>query len=56
MKQPRRLSKSYSRQKRELARAYFVFQRYTRRYSAREGLQKGTIFPELYRPYVSPCR
>ncbi|KKM10625.1 hypothetical protein SY88_13280 [Clostridiales bacterium PH28_bin88] len=35
----------------ELARAYVPFQTYTIRFEPEEGLQKGTIFPELYRPY-----
>ncbi|NLB17567.1 MAG: spore coat associated protein CotJA [Syntrophomonadaceae bacterium] len=35
----------------ELARAYIKKQQYTRRFSALEGLEKGTIFPELYKPY-----
>lgn len=35
----------------ELARAYIKIQEYTKRYSSMEGLQKGTIFPELYMPY-----
>ncbi len=34
-----------------LARAYVPFQVYDRTYSPAEGLQKGTIFPELYMPY-----
>lgn len=35
----------------EFARAYIRNQQYTKRYSPMEGLQKGTIFPELYMPY-----
>ena len=35
----------------ELARAYIKDQQYTKRFSPLEGLQKGTIFPELYMPY-----
>lgn len=35
----------------ELARAYIKNQQYTKRFSPMEGLQKGTIFPELYMPY-----
>ncbi|GAB6099572.1 hypothetical protein JCM16358_14510 [Halanaerocella petrolearia] len=35
----------------DLAEAYIPFQEYNRRYSPKEGLMKGTIFPELYRPY-----
>lgn len=34
----------------ELARAYVKIQQYTRRLTPMEGLQKGTIFPELYMP------
>ncbi|HHY08791.1 MAG: spore coat associated protein CotJA [Syntrophomonadaceae bacterium] len=35
----------------QLARAYFKIQQYTKRYSPMEGLQRGTIFPELFMPY-----
>lgn len=35
----------------ELARAYILPQTYSRTWSPAEGLMKGTIFPELYRPY-----
>jgi len=35
----------------ELARAYIPWQRYTTRWEPEEGLKKGTIFPELYKPY-----
>ena len=35
----------------ELARAYIKNQQYNKRFSPMEGLQKGTIFPELYMPY-----
>lgn len=35
----------------ELARAYVVIQPYTDIYDPKEGLQRGTIFPELYQPY-----
>jgi len=35
----------------ELARAHVVIQQYNRRFPPMEGLQKGTIFPELYMPY-----
>ena len=35
----------------ELARAYIPFQVYTRSFSPEEALVKGTMFPELYRPY-----
>ncbi|WP_084804353.1 spore coat associated protein CotJA [Halonatronum saccharophilum] len=34
-----------------LARAYVPSQVYTQRYDPAEGLNLGTIFPELYRPY-----
>ncbi|HHP51341.1 MAG TPA: spore coat associated protein CotJA [Moorella mulderi] len=34
-----------------LARAYVPWQQYTQRWGLEEGLKKGTIFPELYRPY-----
>lgn len=35
-----------------LARAYVPFQTYMTRFDLFEGLDKGTIFPELYRPYI----
>jgi len=35
----------------ELARAYIIPQRYQKVLSPQEGLRKGTIFPELIRPY-----
>lgn len=35
----------------ELARAFIKPQKYTQRFSPMEGLDKGTIFPELYCPY-----
>lgn len=35
----------------KLARAYFIYQRYTRSFSPKEALDKGTMFPELYSPY-----
>lgn len=34
-----------------LARAYVPMQIYARRFSPMEGLQRGTIFPELVSPY-----
>jgi len=34
-----------------LAMAFVIWQRYGRTFTAAEGLQKGTLFPELYRPY-----
>lgn len=34
-----------------LAQAFVVWQKYGQTYSPAEALQKGTIFPELYRPY-----
>jgi hypothetical protein len=40
----------------ELARAYIVPQMYSRIWSPAEGLMKGTIFPELYRPYEPGMR
>lgn len=36
-----------------LARAYIPFQFYTDAFPLEEALQKGTLFPELYRPYVA---
>lgn len=35
----------------ELARAYVPWQVYGRTYTPAEALEKGTLFPELYRPY-----
>lgn len=42
--------------RRELARAYVPVQVYSMIWSPAEGLQRGTIFPELYRPYVPGMR
>ncbi|NLL17615.1 MAG: spore coat associated protein CotJA [Clostridia bacterium] len=39
-----------------LAMAYVPWQRYGRIFSPREALMKGTLFPELYRPYVPHYR
>ncbi|NLC08208.1 MAG: spore coat associated protein CotJA [Syntrophomonadaceae bacterium] len=36
----------------KLARAYVPFQVYSTRWGPLEGLKRGTIFPELYRPYI----
>lgn len=35
----------------ELARAYIPFQQYTVSFSPQVALERGTMFPELYRPY-----
>ncbi|GAW93104.1 spore coat associated protein CotJA [Calderihabitans maritimus] len=35
----------------KLAEAYVPWQKYTKTFSPGEALQKGTLFPELYRPY-----
>lgn len=35
----------------QLARAYFVIQKYTDSFPPREALDKGTMFPELYSPW-----
>lgn len=35
----------------ELARAYVPFQIMGKIYSCKEALEKGTLFPELYKPY-----
>lgn len=35
----------------ELAEAYIPYQQYTTSYPPPEALEKGTMFPELYRPY-----
>lgn len=34
-----------------LAEAYVPFQYYDKSYTPMEALKKGTLFPELYRPY-----
>lgn len=36
----------------QLARAYVPFQAYVERWPPIVGLERGTIFPELYRPYT----
>lgn len=36
----------------ELARAYFPMQKYKNRWNPVKGWNNGTIFPELYRPYL----
>ncbi|MBU5438557.1 spore coat associated protein CotJA [Tissierella sp. MSJ-40] len=36
----------------ELARAYIPFQTMNQVYDPREALKRGTLFPELYRPYI----
>lgn len=38
----------------ELARCYVPIQEMNMVYNRREALKKGTLFPELYRPYT-PC-
>ena len=35
----------------KLAQAYVPWQRYGAIYSPQEALEKGTLFPDLYRPY-----
>jgi len=37
----------------ELARVYVISQPYTNMYSPEEGLKRGTIFPDLYMPYIN---
>lgn len=39
----------------KLARAYVRPQLYTQRFNPLEGLQHGTIFPELVMPYAPPA-
>ncbi|MCC5911790.1 MAG: spore coat associated protein CotJA [Clostridiaceae bacterium] len=34
------------------ARAYIPYQTYMMEYPIREALMRGTLFPELYQPYV----
>ncbi|NLN14943.1 MAG: spore coat associated protein CotJA [Tissierellia bacterium] len=36
----------------QLARCYVPIQVMNRVYSSREALRRGTLFPELYRPYT----
>lgn len=36
----------------KLAEAYIPFQKYVSAYPPEEGLKKGTIFPELDKPYL----
>jgi hypothetical protein len=42
--------------KMELARAYVPFQMFNQVLSPQEGLRRGTIFPELVRPYYPQDR
>jgi len=35
----------------KLAQAYVPWQTFDKTFSPKEALQKGTLFPELYRPY-----
>ncbi|MCT4566554.1 MAG: spore coat associated protein CotJA [Maledivibacter sp.] len=37
----------------ELARPYIMNQPFTKIYPLEEALMRGTIFPDLYRPYVN---
>ena len=37
-----------------LAHSYVPWQNYTRAFSPQEALMKGTLFPELYGPYMPP--
>ncbi|MFW5980879.1 MAG: spore coat associated protein CotJA [Halanaerobiaceae bacterium] len=46
-------SENYRNPNMRLAQAYIPFQHYSEKYSLQEALQKGTLFPELWRPY---CR
>ncbi|NLI60009.1 MAG: spore coat associated protein CotJA [Clostridiales bacterium] len=39
-----------------LARAYFIFQRYTKSFPPAEALDKGTMFPDLYSPWPTENR
>lgn len=36
----------------DLAKAYVPFQIMNQVYNQQEALQKGTLFPELYKPYI----
>lgn len=36
----------------ELATAYVPYQYYTDSFAPKEALKKGTLFPELYKPYL----
>lgn len=35
-----------------MARAYVPYQTYIQAYPLTEAIQKGTLFPELYQPYI----
>lgn len=37
-----------------LAHSYVPWQQYTSAFSPQEALMKGTLFPELYGPYMPP--
>ncbi len=46
------MSDSYQiQEKLELARAYIIIQELNQIYNQREALKRGTLFPELYKPY-----
>ncbi|NLL82150.1 MAG: spore coat associated protein CotJA [Tissierellia bacterium] len=40
----------------ELARAYVPFQIMNQVFNQKEALRRGTLFPELYKPYTPNCR
>lgn len=46
-------SKSMPVGKWELARPYIINQPFTKIYPLEEALMRGTIFPDLYKPYIS---
>lgn len=37
----------------ELARPYIMNQTFTKTYPLEEALMRGTIFPDLYKPYIN---
>lgn len=41
---------------RELARCYVPIQEMNMIFNSREALKKGTLFPELYRPYTPSAK
>ncbi len=46
--------KDQMQKKLELAKAYILFQELNQIYNLREALRRGTLFPELYKPYEKP--
>ncbi|MCG8540594.1 MAG: spore coat associated protein CotJA [Clostridia bacterium] len=38
----------------QLGRPYIINQPFTTTYPLEEALKRGTLFPDLYKPYISP--